>query len=202
MKSLLALLNVLLSEIGEQMSTNHDRDMKTCIDRTKDEGLSFLTITLPSFAKGLETALELKRASPDLFPAFKRGKGSLPVFLRGLTEKIFDLRTGVLLDEASVTAIFLVRQLCCLCKKVLVPCTDSRIATSMQRYRLLDDSIRSRDDHLSIRFAYLFGKLADRLCSELFGDFSVESLVPRHGPGATAQKLKNKSSQILAGRPV
>lgn len=191
MKSLLALLNVLLSEIGEQMSTNHDRDLKTIRDRTENEGLSFLTITLPSFARGLEQSLEAKKASPDLFPAFKHGKGSLPVFLRGLTEKIFDLRTGVLLDEASVTAIFLVRQVSCLYKKVLVPCTEARIASSMQRYSVLDDSIRSFSTTDSDRFAFLFGKLADRMCSELFGNFSVESLVPRHGPGATAQGLRN-----------
>lgn len=191
MKSLLALLNVLLSEIGEQMSTNHDRDMKTIRDRTKDEGLSFLTITLPSFSRGLERALELRKASPDLFPAFKRGKGSLPLFLRGLTEKIFDLRTGVLLDEASETATFFVRQVTCLYKKVSIRCTAQRIADQLQRYYLLDTSIRARSSRDHNRYEHFFGSVSDRVCSELFGDFTVEHLLPRHGPGATAQRLKN-----------
>lgn len=191
MKSLLVLLDVLLSEIGEQMSTTHSRDMVTCRERVKHEGISFLTITLPSFAKGLERALELRKVSPDLFPAFKRGRGSLPAFLQGLTEKVFDLRTGELLDEASDSAIFFLRQVSCLFKKISIPCTPERTAQAMQGYALLDSLLRDlRLDHRCPTFVR-FGQISDRLIPELFGGFSVWNLKPKHGPGATAQKLSN-----------
>lgn len=202
MKSLLTLLESLLQEAGEQMSTTTVRDILTCRERVKHEGLSFLTITLPSFASGFERALEQRKISPDLFPAFKRGKGSLPAFLSGLTASVFDRKTGELRDDASITAIFLIRQVSCLFKKVALSCAPKRTAKALREFVVLDASLRTRGIGHGSRHIDLFGRVADRLWSVLFGDFTVEDLVPRHGPGATAQKLLNNQKFSDYGWPL
>lgn len=202
MKSLLSLLESLLQEAGEQMSATTSRDILTCRERVEHEGLSFLTITLPSFSTGFERALERKKISPDLFPAFKRGKGSLPAFLSGLTAMVFDRKTGELLDDASITAIFLIRQVSCLFKKVSLSCTPKRTAKAMQEFVVLDREIRARGIDRNGRFLSLFGRVADRLWSNLFADFSIGDRVPRHGPGATAQKLLNNQKFSDYGWPL
>jgi len=57
-KSLMSLWQVLLLESGRRCGVCTDQDLTTVLDRVKEEGESFLTITLPDFAVGLQTALD------------------------------------------------------------------------------------------------------------------------------------------------
>ena len=57
MKSLERLSLAALREAGRQCCVRTDRDEKTLRDRVEMEGVSFLTITLPSFEKDLTRAL-------------------------------------------------------------------------------------------------------------------------------------------------
>jgi hypothetical protein len=72
------------------------RDYETVLSRVKHEGLSFLTITLPTFTQGLERALEKGMVTHDEFPGWKFTK-CLPAFLRGFTSLVFSISTGELL---------------------------------------------------------------------------------------------------------
>lgn len=82
MKSLIVLWNSIAYDMAVRCCTSAHRDMKTVSDRSNSEGLSFLTITLPTFAKDFEYCLEQgfvdntvflsfrKRESPCLFAGF------------------------------------------------------------------------------------------------------------------------------------
>jgi len=90
MKSLLTLWNQLAEELASRCSTSTTRDIKTVSDRTEAEGLSFLTITLPTFGKDCVYGLDQGFVTPESFLPFKKKGSCLPSFLRGFTEQVFD----------------------------------------------------------------------------------------------------------------
>jgi hypothetical protein len=59
MKSPLFLWREVAQELGDWCRVSTVRDFKTVADRTKAEGDSFLTITLPNFGRDLDEALDL-----------------------------------------------------------------------------------------------------------------------------------------------
>nr|UJQ85868.1 MAG: hypothetical protein 3 [Leviviridae sp.] len=142
MKSLMRLLECVLADASIWCSTSTTRDFKTVTRRVKHEGISFLTISLPVFCSDFERSLADSRVAPSLFLGFKK-RGVLPVFLRGLLERVFDASTGTLLEDPDVHAIYAVRQVCLLCKKVLLTCSTERERKAYAGYLETDDSVRS-----------------------------------------------------------
>src|SRR6185436_6769339 len=74
------------------------RDLQTIRSRVKDQGLSFLTITLPNFYKDFERSVEVGYIDSTCFRAFRK-HGSLPSFLKVMTTLIFDRETGRIYDS-------------------------------------------------------------------------------------------------------
>lgn len=190
MKSLINLCSALLADAGSFCSVDTVRDLDTIKSRTQHEGLSFLTITLPDFAESFERALELGRVDSTLFVGWRR-RGCLPAFLRGFTSLVFGANGG-LLDEPSETAVYCIRQVCRVFKKVKFACSDFREASAFQRYKqteaVLPETIPETD-----RLAH-FRACCSVLWGEVFGpEFSTFGLVPKHGPGATAEKISGNA---------
>jgi hypothetical protein len=111
MKSLMLLLQLVLHECGVRCGTSTDLDWKTIEVRVENEGLEFLTLTLPQFCNDFERSLALRGTVSDdssdqpLWLGWKK-RGTLPVFLGGFLDLIFDRDTGRLkedlfLDEAT-----------------------------------------------------------------------------------------------------
>lgn len=142
MKSLMRLLECVLADASTWCSTSTTRDFKTISRRVEHEGISFLTISLPSFCSGFERSLADGMVVPSLFLGFKK-RGALPVFLRGLLERVFDASTGTLLEAPDVQAVYAVRQICLLFKKVLLDCSIERERKAYAGYLETDDSVRS-----------------------------------------------------------
>lgn len=142
MKSLITLfLNMYTDVYMCAGATPDPRDILYVTRRTKEEGLSFLTITLPSFASDLEQALERGVLTPDLFPSFrKRASSSIPAFLQGMTELIFsDL--GTYLEDPSIVAVQGIRQLCVFAKRLEMDCTEHRRRMAFNEYVELDGQV-------------------------------------------------------------
>jgi len=94
------------------------RDLETIRSRVKDQGISFLTITLPNFYKDFEASLEAGYVDSTSFRSFRK-HGSLPSFLKGMTSLIFDRETGRIYDNKTnpfasdvPSVIDCVRQIC------------------------------------------------------------------------------------------
>lgn len=98
MKRLMLLLQVVLQECGARCDISTDLDWKTIERRVENEGLEFLTLTLPDFCKGFERSLADRQALPSNF-RFWKTRGNLPVFLGGFLELIFDRESGSLLED-------------------------------------------------------------------------------------------------------
>lgn len=140
MKSLMRLLECVLADAGTWCSTSTTRDFETVTRRVEHEGISFVTISLPSFCQDFESCLEKGLVDSTCFLGFKR-HGALPAFLRGLLSQVFDASDGTLLEEVNHLAVHAVRQVCLLNKKVLLPCSKERERKAFDSYLETDRSV-------------------------------------------------------------
>jgi hypothetical protein len=196
MKSLNKLWNMVLLDMGTMCHVSTIRDVKTVAERLEHEGVSFITITLTNFAKDFEKSLAREFVDRDLFAGFG-WRGGLPRFLGGFLDLVFDRSTGRLLDVPSTDAIYAVRQLTLLFGKIALECTIPRQRKALAKYIECEKDVRISDRNMDE------GLLEDfrRMSLILFGDVlaSVDrkvfdnELVPKHGPGATADKLRGNA---------
>ena len=186
MKSLTLLWRKMADDLAIRCLTSAALDYNKLESRTEHEGISFLTITLPSFGKDFESCLESGSVDSTKFAGFQR-RGGLPLFLGGFLSQVFCPSSGVLLDEPCIDSIFAVRQLCGVFAKILLPCSDSRIEDAMQEFVECEKEIGAPGDLDLLRNAsrVLFAPVLSHVDSLVYN----ELLVPKHGPGATADKL-------------
>lgn len=189
MKSLINLLQELLADAGSMCSVETARDLVTIRSRAKHEGLSFLTITLPDFSSEFERALEEGGLDSTFFVGWRK-KGCLPAFLQGFTSLVFTT-SGRVRNDASTDAIFCVRQICRIFKKVRVDCSAERVNRTLRKYADLENSFPDVLADVSDDRMLHFRRMCAAILSDLFGSrvFNPLDLVPRHGPGATAERI-------------
>jgi len=188
-KSLIALWNSVANDLATRCCTSAHHDMKYVKDRSDNEGLSFLTITLPNFAKDFELSLERGYVDNTVFLSFRKN-GSLPSFLRGFSCLVFDRRTGVLLDNPDHSAIQAIRQLTLIFGKILAECEPSRVRKAFSEFVQCEQEVR---ENLFSSDLTGFGRIASLLFASTFSkidsDVYYGRLIPKHGPGATADSL-------------
>lgn len=80
MKSLVPYVTNMLADARMWCGANTHRDSETIAKRVEHEGLSFLTIGLPSFSSSFLQALEQDGSTPLTFPAFAVGSRGFPSF--------------------------------------------------------------------------------------------------------------------------
>lgn len=226
MKSLKWLLDRMLADASIRCDTDTQRDIQTISRRIECEGDSFVTITLPRFAEGLEKALEHGTvASKDVqecwrpFGPYKRrneykghedrhklhaGVWSIPKLFRGMTTQIFDPMSGVLLEDPNIEAIKSIRQVSLAFKKVLLPCSEQRVGKAFAQYLRVEnelDGLIEKIDRRDPKALDDFERLSGILWSEVLGDISFRiwnhDLVPKHGPGATAERISGNQKYNL-----
>lgn len=193
MKSLDILL-ALLDEAHEFMCASMARDRLTIIARYENEGRSFLGITLPAFSEWLEQSLQQGCVATSIFSRFRKRpkrKSALPCFLHGLTCRVFDAKSGVLLEHPDPLAVKLIRNIGAFCKKEFVVCDPVRDYKAKKSYKDLDIELRRLPNFDSQKASMLnfvcrrFFPSVEKFFLEAIDD---ESIRPKHGPGATADK--------------
>jgi len=171
------------------------RDVLTITSRVRDEGLSFLTITLPQFCKDFERCLALGYIDSTCFANFGK-HGSVPNFLKGMISLIFNRENGRIYDENSQhwsdfpTIIESVRQICLTFKKLEVECTPKRVSSALQKFVETEQSFESfpvPDDVEN------FDVVTSILYGSSMGDLRLHDLSPRHGPGQTADRISGNA---------
>lgn len=195
MKSLLDLWRVMASELAIWCETSTTEDINTVFRRVEDEGISFVTITLADFGKEFERALERGHVVSSDFSAFKHRRKWLPAFLQGFTRQVFDYRTGVILRTPNIDCIFAIRQLTAVFAKIELDCSTTRTTRAMLDYVECEMEVETREEGISVPPTLLgrFMEVSRFLYSELFYRMDLRirdnELLPRHGPGATADGL-------------
>jgi hypothetical protein len=202
MKSHMQLLQSVLADCSNntQGCASTIRDFKTITERVKHEGLSFLTITLPQFGKDFEKSLDQGVIAQSSFASFAKN-GRLPKFLSGFVSLVFNSGDGLLVDDPSIDAIRSVRQITNLFGKTYLPCSDAREFAAFRKFIEIENQMKESDQ--SIDYDEL--RRCQRIAMLVFGDaLSVVdrkifegNLIPKHGPGATADRLRGNSKYDL-----
>lgn len=186
----------MAEESATRCCTSATRDVKTSQGRYEHEGLSFFTITLPAFGKDFQKSLDQGLVGHDMFSGFARHAG-LPRFLGGFLDLVFNRASGVLLDRPSIDAILAIRQLTLMFSKVLLPCNISRERAAIDQYVECEQEVKRDFANLDSSDLDDFRRIASLLFSEVFTEVDRKiyngELIPRHGPGATADKLRGNS---------
>lgn len=179
----------IFKDAAAKCSTNkpdYERDLQTLRSRVEHEGISFLTITLPAFGKSFDKCLASGFLDPALFRSFKK-RGRAPAFMRGFLDLVFDSGTGGILNEPEVTAIEGVRQCTNAFKKLKLPCSPSRVAKAFSKFEEGEQDLGEPIDPEHITY---FSSVCSVLWDSVLraGDYPVHSLLPKHGPGSTAER--------------
>ncbi len=192
MKSLTWLLSITLLNCNVRCGTDTSRDLIQISKRVKHEGESFLTIRLPDYCKDFERSLALGRIDPTHFQNF--GKvGATPKLFGGMLDQVFDRKSGELLQHPSIECIRCIRQVCRMFSKIRQPCSSQRERQCYEDFVAIDKEVGSKKLEVSYRdysslyftFQFLFG----RVCSDLESKLKDVHLYPKHGPGATAERI-------------
>jgi len=199
-KSLVWLSEVVLQDCGTRCGADTTRDILTVKRRVEHEGESFLTITLPSFGEAFDRAIAEGRLSPSSTPGFTWHRGGLPEFLRGFLRQVFD-PSGVLVRNPSIEAIASVRQVCYLFKKVNRDCSAKRTAKAIEGYLNVEKELKeahpSNDSERYRAFKFVAGVIWSSVLRDLpYGD-PWDQLRPKHGPGATAERILGNAKFLL-----
>jgi len=193
LKSLTDFFQVVAHEMGDWCHTSPSKDIETVLARVESEGISFLTITLPNFGKDFEKSLDQGFVTHDQFPGFAR-TGGLPRFFGGFLGLVFHRGSGHLRDDYSLDAIHAVRQLTLMFGKVALECSPARVDKAIKSYLSCEQEVKLSDAKQDEDFFEAFDRIASLLWADAFSEIDREiylgNTVPKHGPGATADKLK------------
>lgn len=104
-------------------------------------GLAFFTLDLPSLDEVLTSGLEGGILSAKGPLTGRRSKVDLrPKLFFGLWRLVFD-HNGCLLENADPNAIFFLRSLFCLGKKIAVACTPARLQKAVKDYHAIESEV-------------------------------------------------------------
>ena len=167
------------------------RDLMTIKSRIEEEGISFLTITLPNFSRDFERSLADGFIDSTRFRNFRK-RGSIPAFLQGMISQLFDRETGRIFyekDNEYSVIVEGIRQICLAFKKIELECSSERTNTAFVNFKEIERSFNVLQ--LPDQDASEFKLVSDCLWNDLMGLLQPFEMVPRHGPGATAEHISS-----------
>jgi len=174
--------------LGIAKSKDLQRDIEVVKSRCSNEGLSFLTKSLPQLGKALDQAFENSRFSTPIGFPTKKGR-STPAFLQAYFNLVFD-EDGLLRKDACEDAVRHLRQVFFLAYKLENPYSNEEKEMVISNFTQTDKDLELLDDESSHNLI----DYASHIISILFAGFDPREVVPRHGPGAvaTGEKLDAK----------
>lgn len=166
------------------------KDTSVITDRTRSEGLSFLTRTLPKLGKALDQGLTGGRLNVPREFKLEHNTTSRPAFMRAYFSRVFG-EDGLILDGACPESVKHIRQVCFLAYKLELPFRDEdcdRVVASFVANE--EDLCRQQIEESPL----IDG--ASYLIRDVLSEFDVRDIVCKHGPGAvsTGEKLEQKWS--------
>jgi len=139
--------------------------------------------------------------------------GRLPAFLHGFLGRVFDPCSGALLENPDIEAIYAIRQLTLMFSKIALPETPGkgglkrgnrrsvvspiRESKAMSEFVQCEQDVRASDKRLDPAYLADFQRMSEMLFGELFAkvdrDIHWGRLIPKHGPGAVADRLSSNA---------
>ena len=203
-----ALLHDVYKTHGSWFSySSYVRTLKRVRVRLNQEGIGFLTKTLPRLGKAFDKALSLNQPLNAAALRFSsEGDSCLPRFLGEAFSRIFN-KDGSLQPDPCVACVRVIREVCYLFYKYELPFTGeqeqevvnkfvktedelSTVTEKLESLRVIVDLHNHEQRRLAKGNAVYVVRRAKRLLSNLFSRFDPTNITPRHGPGAVATKQK------------
>jgi hypothetical protein len=120
---------------------------------------------------------------------------------------VFDSSSGTLLEDPDIEAIYAIRQLTLYISKIALPEETSRNPhqprrvvsadrerRAMSEYIQTEQDVRASDDRLDPAYLADFERVSEMLYGDLFDEMErsilAGELIPKHGPGAVADRYK------------
>lgn len=190
------LLCSLRSDIAlPNCHTSTERDCVEIRNRVRNEGIGFLTKTLPTLAKAVDKSLA--QGAP-LDTAHFRVRRNRPIFMGEFFELVFDDdgRERVDSDPLAVRAI---RQISLYYYKLNVP-NDTESENRVIRGFVDVEAELSSAAPIDQRSAVITrGRvLVSRIFSEVDSDDAWRDITPRHGPGSVSTREKHEGKYLQA----
>ncbi|DAD50177.1 TPA_asm: RNA-directed RNA polymerase [ssRNA phage Gephyllon.4_2] len=187
---LLSVVRNVYLDACDECSVNPDsRDLDYIKARVEDEGLSFLTITLPSFCRDFERSLAEGRIDSKRFREYRKCR-AIPAFLQGMLSLVFNRQTGVLDDSPreyprdTAVVVRSIRQICRCLTKLQAACLPSRENEALQGFSSIEQALSSST--IQAVDLHDFDRVSRLLWDNMLGSFTPERVRPAHGPGTTA----------------
>lgn len=181
-------LTAFIRDVGNQFQVsalNQKLDIITLLHRYNNEGLGFVTKTLPALGKHFDSAL--KSGQFTTTSLFKRRNGSvLPCFLQGLTKKVFS-NNGTLLHNPDCHAIRLVRQVCFMFYKLEGDYGQELVDECIDNFVDVDQNLVECDKITPDMAACI--NYASDFVTHIFRNFDPGDISPRPGPGQCSTKV-------------
>jgi hypothetical protein len=192
MKRPTMLVKAILADASLDLDLSVERDAQRIVRRCEHEGMSFLTLTLPTLSDALERGIE---SGTFTCPTSFSRHGSLPRFMGGFFKRVF-ANDGRLLPEPCTRSVFWIRQICRFFKKPKMGCSKSRNRQAEVNFLAIEGELR-RMTPLIERKDILLDKISGILWSQVFPEPDYLDLVCHHGPGVTAdRRLPNERCRI------
>jgi hypothetical protein len=194
---------------GEVFNTRASRlTLQKVEKRVRQEGIGFLTKTLPRLGKAFDKALSGAQPLNATKLGFKPMPNSeLPKFLGEFFSRVLS-PNGELLPSPCAKCVRVIRQFCYLYYKYELPYTHEQEQQVLSQFQQAETDLiahsaflRSLKERVEQSIAVggrHFGddplmactRNAKRLLSNLFSSFNPRDIVPRHGPGAVATRQR------------
>jgi len=185
-KEYVQIFKSLLVDVERLTGLDMARDSEEIQNRVANEGLSFLTKTLPSFYKHILECVECGRFFP--VAGFKTMRsGPLPKFLQGLVCGLFE-NNGSLRKERLSPYLGHIGQICTIMYKCEFPYTLEQEMKRLEKFMEVESELPETIKPLPFETETILRNAID-FGLELFRDFSLTEL-PRMGPGAVADRAK------------
>lgn len=192
------------------------RDFERVQVLVESRGISTILVDFPKGGKVLDLALSGGRLFPDNLPvSFGKVSGQSRLLFRSLFRMIFNDSCLIIDDHESKAAVFFLRQILYMYKKVKLACPDEQVELAIKEFMKIEDQMsfptnawgsnyvswktdvsfldeyRSYSDLVDYKSTCpkkLLG-LFQVVCDRTFGSFPevlLRDLQPRHGNGAVA----------------
>jgi hypothetical protein len=195
-KSLVLLWQRTAAEAAVQCCTSATRDSKRIARRFEHEGIELLTLSLPEIGKAFERSLDQGQVTDDLL-SLCGSKAGFPVFLRNFLQLVFERSGGRLLDDPSIDAIQAIRQLTLMFGKILFECKPARVEKAFLDFVECEQELRVSDLRISAEMIADFRRISSMLFGDAFSELDRKvyegEIIPKHGPGATADRIRGNA---------
>ena len=188
MKSPASLLTSLLHDCRRLVGAYEglDRDVVTIKNRVEYEGNSFLSVTIVSLGKAIDKGLSSGKLTVPL--GFSK-RGALPRLFSGLLRQLFDIKTGLLVEEPDINVLRCLRDICYLHKKA-IPSSDRDSRLDFEARTVFwstDDDVK---DVFSPQQIYWLTSVS-RFLLAMGPSSDSDEFLPRHGPGSVYEGLSS-----------